>query len=170
MNTITESVFDLAKTLAELKSAALEAEPGPWRTGPTGHEGHSGMYIESERLHLGFLSSAGGTQEANARFIRTANPTAMLALVAEFERLQAAAIPNGHVAVRESYLNETKNLARVATHLTEAVNEYHGLLQRVEDGEEAAHETDVDNARESLSEGMQAVRQSVYECEKRLPD
>lgn len=76
---------------AELRRLAGEASPGPWRHYgeiDTQHAVEGGSALICNTLH--------GNDEANARFIAAANPAAVLALLAENERMHCAIDAAGH--------------------------------------------------------------------------
>jgi hypothetical protein len=70
----------MSADLDRLEAIAKAATPGPWRN--AGHDGHGGMRVESIQWQIGYVSRAGGKQEANAEHIATFSPSRVLALLA----------------------------------------------------------------------------------------
>lgn len=72
----------------ELKQAALKATPGPWKKG-------SGFTVgpvsqdddQSYGMVISLADVYGDNREADSKFIRTANPAAILSLIAQVEAL-----------------------------------------------------------------------------------
>jgi hypothetical protein len=70
----------MSADLDRLEAIAKAASPGPWRN--AGYDGHGGMRVESIQWQIGYVSRAGGKQEANAEHIATFSPERVLALLA----------------------------------------------------------------------------------------
>jgi hypothetical protein len=70
----------MSADLDRLEAIAKAATPGPWRN--AGHDGHGGMCVETLEWQIGYVSRAGGKQDANAEHIATFSPSRVLALLA----------------------------------------------------------------------------------------
>lgn len=74
--------------LAELRRLAEAATPGPWAIEPDCYDGNEEMWCAWHRL--GPFVLAGANPRADSLYVAAAHPQAVLALLAENERLRAA--------------------------------------------------------------------------------
>lgn len=93
----------------ELKKAAEAATPGPWYEQDDEDSAAGAVFImpESEAWAPPICRI---TVESNAAFIAAANPSAVLALIAENERLRALPTRNALIKQRDSLIDERDQL------------------------------------------------------------
>lgn len=112
---------------SELKRLAEAATPGPWACGdkPEGRFWHIGAGNQAigSTYAASKNSSMASVFEANARFIAAANPAAVLALIAENERLQHFKTSFMEWSDKTDWVQETAHWSELGKHRADVLKD-----------------------------------------------
>ncbi|HBB9120179.1 ead/Ea22-like family protein [Serratia marcescens] len=154
--------------LSELKAAALAATPGPWginRTGNTivSNQSHPVATV-SDAFHR---QLAGGGVGKDAEFIATANPAAVLELLADNEHLARELVArNGEIEWLRKRAADLEAKDKRIAELEDIATDYAGKFQKAQDAlKYAAIMSDEDKRR--IAE-LELIRADAYQVFKEI--